>query len=1160
MKKSIALLLALTIVISALGSAFPVLADTGADIDTVVAQLSQLFSDESEAGKTTADSAASRIIVKASAEPDAYGTAKVINGTDDIFIYQYETAQEASAALEYYQSLDSAEWAETDSVTEAQALSYGNYMVGGDEAKTYVSNNGVSLSSVNVALIDSGVLFTNEIFSGRVVDSGVNLSDSGDADTAVDSSGHGSHVASIIADNTTDNVQITAYKVLNYLNQGSALAAATGILKAVKDGADIINLSIAAETRSNILEEAVKSAYADGVVIVNSAGNDSDDVANCCPANMDEVFTVGAVDSHGNRAYYSNFGNGMDFVAPGFKIEMTGYTDRFDEREPYGTGTSYAAAYVTAAAAMALSASPDMGVEEVRERLIDSCIPMESLQYYDNFHEVKEYDPDTSWDTRKSYPQTDEECFGYGMPQILRAMGIAEDNSPVEFSVQSGTYHEAFELVLTADEGSEIYYTTDEGYPTPENATLYTGPIEVSETMSVRAIAVSADKSKSAPAGCEYLMAYYADESDFEIDERGYITAYNGDLLEMQVPETINGVTVKGVANRGIRKQVLRTIIFPDSVEELEDYSLYACDNIEILIGHGIKRIGAETTWSEILILYTPAVEYIGDMAFMYAGRTLDLPEFKEAGDGIFMSAENLVEVNFPKLENVSWSMFQDCYVLRTARLDSAKTFDSNVFANCYQLKYVYAPQLKEFLSTPNNNYGVFNDCINLNEVDFPLVENIPSGAFRWCRHLQKVSLPNAVTIGSQAFSGCDRLEEIYIPNVESIGSSAFEQNDALEKICAPKLKTVGERAFFGSGVNFLYAPELESAQSMPWAEDSVVVLSSKFTSCPEDNSEYDLVIYGTPGTFAETYADENGFEFIALPVLVSEPPMEYTDKEEDLAVEVWGFNKTYQWYGAYEADNTSGVMISGATQATFSPDDFRAYPYYYCVITCTDGDYQKIITTGTTRDLVSAADYSQINELLGTIADDMSVYTSQSVKVLEDAINAINWDLPVTQQITVDGYAAELKAAIAGLEYLPADLSGLEQAVSSVPDDLSGYTDESVNALKELLEKAESYQNADITMQSEIDELASQIYSAVNALTLKSDVTDTPEGTQGADKNDDSQQIVYNGNKGNATNRDTGIKSPATGSEGGFTGIFIIMLGTAVCILLAAKARKKAA
>lgn len=935
MKRTISLLLALTMIITSLSIAFPVFADTGAKLDSVVDELSELYREETAQGKDTETSAESRIIVKADMKPDTYGNAEMISGTDDIYIYQYKTAEEASNALEYYNSLSFVEWAEADGIMEGQSLSYGNPMVGGDEAKTYVSNHNVELNDVNVALVDSGVLFSNSMFDGRVTDSGVNLSDTGDTDTALDGNGHGSHIASIIVDNTTDNVHITAYKVLNQYKVGTHLAVATGINMAVEDGADIISLSITSKDRSELIIDAIKNAYENGVIIVTGAGNDSDDVANYYPANMDEVFTVGAIDEYGRRAFFSNFGEEIDFVAPGHKIEMTGFHEIIDTKNPTDSGTSFSVPYITAAAAMVLSVDPNLGIEEVKQRLIDSCIPMDSLSFRDGFHPIEDYDPVTAWYLAESDPSTEEECYGYGMPQILKAMEITENNSPVEFSVQSGSYHESFELTLTADEGSDIYYTTEEVYPSPENSTLYTGPIEVSGTMSVRAIAVSDDKSKSTPVACEYKMSYYADEDDFEIDDRGYITKYTGNLREMVVPETIDGITVKGVAEYGISGQSLRTIVFPDSVEDLEDYALCNCYYIDFIIGHGIKRIGTEMTWSEILVLDTPAVETIGELAFQYVGRELDFPELQEAGNCLFYCAQNLKEVNFPKLKAVSYKMFSDCYILRTVKLDSVESVDADAFANCYLLKNIYMPELKHLINVNDQDEGTFYRCFNLTEVNFPLVQEIPDLCFNDCEKLVKADFESAVSIGYRAFGYCYELNEInfpklkeidsrgfldtalsdinlpslvtigkeafcnstisslYAPNLEIIESNAFSylrmethiQNKTFKHLYAPKLttlsdeslaytgglteldlpslKAIGEDAFYESGVNYLYAPELEAAESLPVAEDAVVVVSDKLTNCTYVPQNTTLTIQGDKGSYSQEYADLNGLEFI---------------------------------------------------------------------------------------------------------------------------------------------------------------------------------------------------------------------------------------------------------------------------------------------------------
>ena len=152
-------------VITSLSIAFPVFADTGAQVDTVVDELSDLYREEGVKDKSIEDSAASRVIVKANIEPETYGSAEKINGTDDVYIYQYETASEAANALEYYNSLSFVEWAETDGIVESQSssfsadetFSYGADMLGSKYAKQYLET--IDAPEINIALIDVGINF-----------------------------------------------------------------------------------------------------------------------------------------------------------------------------------------------------------------------------------------------------------------------------------------------------------------------------------------------------------------------------------------------------------------------------------------------------------------------------------------------------------------------------------------------------------------------------------------------------------------------------------------------------------------------------------------------------------------------------------------------------------------------------------------------------------------------------------------------------------------------------------------------------------------------------------------------------------------------------------------------------------------------------------------
>lgn len=65
-------------------------------------------------------------------------------------------------------------------------------------------------------------------------------------------------------------------------------------------------------------------------------------------------------------------------------------------------------------------------------------------------------------------------------------------------------------------------------------------------------------------------------------------------------------------------------------------------------------------------------------------------------------------------------------------------------------------------------------------------------------------------------------------------------------------------------------------------------------------------------------------------------------------------------------------------------------------------------------------ADYSRLDALLATIPADLSAYTEETVKALQDAKNAVVRNLNITKQDVVDGYAAALRAAINGLENKP--------------------------------------------------------------------------------------------------------------------------------------------
>ena len=967
MKKAISLLLALTMVITSLSIAFPVFADTGAQVDTVVDELSDLYREEGVKDKSIEDSAASRVIVKANIEPETYGSAEKINGTDDVYIYQYETASEAANALEYYNSLSFVEWAETDGIVESQSssfsadetFSYGADMLGSKYAKQYLET--IDAPEINIALIDVGINFRLKSFkdTNRVIDSGINLSDTGEEGTAqadVGSSSsvyHGSHITSILLDNTASNVNIIGYKAMNRDGYGTVSAISASVQKAVEDGADIINLSLnGIGEPPSLIKEAIQDAYKNGVICVVAAGNYNDDVSYYYPANMDEVFTVGAVDNRGNPCFLSNYGEELDFVAPGYQIEVYGNSSL--DKPQYVNGTSFAAPFIAAASAVALSVHPDYSVEEIKQVLIDSCVTKNDLAYSSPYlRDVEIKDSSLSGFTFGNLgekAESEDLYYGYGMPQMQKIVGVDEVCSAPEFSVSSGTYHEEFELSLSSDASAEIYYTTDGSYPTAERSELYTEPLTVSSTVSIRAVACSDGKIKSVPSSAVYKMEYYADESDFTIDDRGYITGYTGEKNEIIVPEAINGTTVKGVAEYAFyddfdpaemeesqqawdRSEHLLGIVLPNTVKEIEDYAFFSFI-LRYFTAPGLKIIGEAGLSTPLVYLNAPNIEKIEDLGLNYSNLfELDLPKLTYAGYASFSENKYLTKVKMPSLNVAPNSVFNNCYRLEEVQLDSAVELQSSAFENCWFLRDVYAPNVEIMgdmgfaycdnlrkISLPNllrmDGKCNFEWCSTLTKIDLPKLQNTPEQTFMCCYMLSDINMPKVKQIGYQAFYDTYSLgniqfdslkvlgdevfvnstaSELYAPNLETMGNKVFAsystwndtyaQNTNLKTIYAPILKTlsdetlaytsglteldlpslkaIGENAFYESGVNYLYAPELETAESLPVAENAVVVVSDKLTNCTYVPTDTSLTVQGEKGSYGEEYANSNGLEFI---------------------------------------------------------------------------------------------------------------------------------------------------------------------------------------------------------------------------------------------------------------------------------------------------------
>ncbi|WP_246828814.1 S8 family serine peptidase [Micrococcus sp. HMSC067E09] len=214
---------------------------------------------------------------------------------------------------------------------------------------------------------------------------------------ASDSSWHGSHVAGTVGAvaNTEGVVGVAPDVKLQHARVlgkcGGSLSdiadaivwASGGSVPGVPDNqtpVDVINMSLGGSGAcSATYQNAIDSAVSRGVPVVVAAGNDNRDASGATPANCDNVITVAASDSSGNRSSFSNYGSPVDVTAPGTDIISTvnaGKTTPSSSTYAAYNGTSMATPHVAGAVALMLAKDGSLTPAAVESALKDNARSM----------------------------------------------------------------------------------------------------------------------------------------------------------------------------------------------------------------------------------------------------------------------------------------------------------------------------------------------------------------------------------------------------------------------------------------------------------------------------------------------------------------------------------------------------------------------------------------------------------------------------------------------------------------------------------------------------------------------------------------------------------------------------------------------------------------
>jgi type VII secretion-associated serine protease mycosin len=249
------------------------------------------------------------------------------------------------------------------------AQQWGIFAIGAD--RVWATTTGIG---VIVAVVDSGSGphpdLAENLLPGRSFFGLVESQDGSD----IDASGHGTHVAGIIASAANNgiggsgvapNAQLLPIKVLDQAGQGDARDVAAGVRYAADNGAKVINLSLGGATESSSLTQAITYANDKGALVVAAAGNGGANDKPKWPASLDLTLAVTAVDQSNGATSFDQRGEYIDIAAPGTGIVSTVKGD-------YGasSGTSMAAGFVAGAAALLFAAEPRVTNTQVRDILL----------------------------------------------------------------------------------------------------------------------------------------------------------------------------------------------------------------------------------------------------------------------------------------------------------------------------------------------------------------------------------------------------------------------------------------------------------------------------------------------------------------------------------------------------------------------------------------------------------------------------------------------------------------------------------------------------------------------------------------------------------------------------------------------------------------------
>jgi serine protease AprX len=324
------------------------------------------------------------------------GITSLVNSYNGKIIYRYSVIDGMAITMpdnkvDELKAMSGVKYVEKDQEVHA-LLDKAVPQIGGDQ----VWASGYTGKGIKVAVIDTGVDGSHADLNGNKIVGWVDYVNG--KTSPYDDHGHGTHVSSTIAGTgaasngkykgVAPEASIIGVKVLGKDGSGSTTNIIKGIEWAVKNGADVISMSLGSSTHSQSSDDAIDNAIKAGVVCVIAAGNSGSGAKTiACPGDDVNAITVGAVDRNDAIASFSSRGPNRDgSVKPdvcnmgvGLVAARATGTSQGKAVDQYYTalsGTSMATPMTSGAVALLLQAKPDMTPAQVKDALTKTAKPL----------------------------------------------------------------------------------------------------------------------------------------------------------------------------------------------------------------------------------------------------------------------------------------------------------------------------------------------------------------------------------------------------------------------------------------------------------------------------------------------------------------------------------------------------------------------------------------------------------------------------------------------------------------------------------------------------------------------------------------------------------------------------------------------------------------